>query len=152
DIDSRAIVVHFSGVATLFCIVALGVFPCLQGDSPGNAKGVFGSFSGLDAIALLSLLGIGVTATVGQLFLTLAFGSGQPSRVAVLGLTQIVFGLLLEHWFWPEKKPLNAMAMVGIVLVMAPTAWVLLYRPSSEGHEEPAPQEPVPETDAADEG
>src|SRR5262249_28037855 len=63
-IDTRAIVVHFSGVAALFCLVSLFV-----GRPPDFAAAAAPR-------PLLLLLAIGVTATVGQLFLTKAFAAG----------------------------------------------------------------------------
>jgi drug/metabolite transporter (DMT)-like permease len=70
------------------------------------------------------LLGVGVTATIGQLFLTKAFATGHPGRVSVVGLSQVGFGMLIELVF--RGRDFNALTMTGIVLVLAPTAWVML--------------------------
>jgi drug/metabolite transporter (DMT)-like permease len=112
-IDTRAVVAHFSGVSMLVCIAALIGF-----DHPTPVASLGTVF------ALAMLLGVGVTATAGQLCLTKAFTIGQPAKVAVVGLTQIVFTLIVDVCvFGVEFTPLN---LLGIVLVLAPTAWVLL--------------------------
>jgi drug/metabolite transporter (DMT)-like permease len=72
------------------------------------------------------LLGVGVTATVGQLFLTKAFASGPPAKVSVVGLTQIVFAMLLERLLWDHT--FRPASLLGTILVMAPTAWLMAYR------------------------
>ena len=90
------------------------------------------------------LLAMGVTALVGQLFLTLAFGAGAPSKVSVVGLTQIVFALAFDVWLFGH--PVNAITLAGTALVVAPTAW-LLTRP--RGAPTPAKEAEV-ESPAAD--
>ena len=113
DIDPRSIVVHFSSVACVFCVVAFFALPRDRTpDQLGNAAN------------LIMLLCLGMAATVGQLFLTLAFGRGNPSRVSVVGLTQIVFGLAFDVWLW--NRQLNAASIVGTILVIAPTGWLLI--------------------------
>ncbi len=113
-IDPWAIVVHFSTVATFVCLGAYALGP----------KHVPLSHT-FDRWIPLALLGMGLTALVGQLFLTLAFGSGSPAKVSVVGLTQIVFALILDAWLW--HREVNAITLVGTLLVVAPTAWLLLH-------------------------
>ena len=45
---------------------------------------------------MLLLLGIGVTASIGQLLLTKAFTGGDPAKVSVIGLTQVLFAFLFD--------------------------------------------------------
>jgi drug/metabolite transporter (DMT)-like permease len=111
-IDARAIVVHFSAVSTLFVVGML-----ILGPTPPLAQLV------PEHNAPWLLLVVGVTATVGQVFLTRAFAAGPPSKVSVVALSQVVFVLILEQFVDP--RPLNGKAFLGMVLVMAPTAWVL---------------------------
>jgi drug/metabolite transporter (DMT)-like permease len=115
-IDVRAIVVHFSGVASLFCLASLFL---VEGTATSGVM--------LDKRLVLMLLGVGLTATVGQLFLTKAFASGPPARVSVVGLTQIVFALGLEMVIWPHS--LTPATLLGMALVLAPTAWLMVHRP-----------------------
>jgi drug/metabolite transporter (DMT)-like permease len=115
NFDPRAIVVHFSAVATVFCLAAF-----LVGPREHDPRRV------LEAPVILKLVGMGLTALVGQLFLTLAFARGAPAKVSVVGLTQIVFALAADRWLFGHA--VNEVALVGTVLVIAPTAW-LLTRP-----------------------
>ncbi|MBP3955918.1 DMT family transporter [Gemmata sp. G18] len=117
DIDPRAVVVHFSAVATVFCFAAFLITPRAQ---PLDRVLEFG--------VLFRLIGIGVSATIGQVFLTLAFGRGAPAKVSVVGLMQIVFVMVMCVWVF--DRSVNATALFGTALVIAPTAW-LLTRPKS---------------------
>jgi drug/metabolite transporter (DMT)-like permease len=56
--------------------------------------------------------------------LTLAFAAGPPARVSVVGLSQVGFTMLLELAIW--NRSFSTMTLVGIGLVIAPTAWTLL--------------------------
>jgi drug/metabolite transporter (DMT)-like permease len=111
-IDVRAIVAHFSGVSLLFCFGALLVGP----------RGTV-STDVVEGPILLALLAVGVTATVGQLFLTKAFASGPAAQVSIVGLTQIVFAMLLDRVVW--ERTFNAETLAGIALVVLPTAWIM---------------------------
>ncbi len=64
DLDPRVVVVHFSGVSVVFSIAALVFLP-----GPSSAPAI-------DWPVAAMLLGVGVTATIGQLFLTKAFAAG----------------------------------------------------------------------------
>ncbi len=119
-IDMRAVVAHFSGVAVFFCLASFAVFD--------HDFSVAENFSRHN---LGLLLAVGLTATVGQLFLTKAFASGPPAKVSVVGLTQIVFAMLIDAVFW--QHTFEPITLFGMVLVIAPTAW-LLSRP---GHTAP---------------
>jgi len=111
ELDPRAVVAHFSGVALATCVVCLFVFPTSHE----------WAFS-LRTMGLL--LAIGVCATIGQLFLTLAFASGPPARVSVVGLSQVGFVMLMEMAFM--GRSFSTTTLVGIALVIAPTMWSLL--------------------------
>jgi drug/metabolite transporter (DMT)-like permease len=111
-LDPRAIVVHFSAVALLMSLACLVVF-----ERPESL------YAWWDFQTCLLLLTVGLLATVGQWFLTLAFTVGTPARVSVVALSQVVFALgldvtLLGHSF-------SAASLLGMVLVVAPTAWLL---------------------------
>ncbi|MSR31266.1 MAG: EamA/RhaT family transporter [Gemmataceae bacterium] len=111
-IPARSIVVHFSGVATLFCLAVLPL-------SPGQWNG-----DGLqDWRALGFLLGVGVSATIGQIFLTLAFAKGSPTKVSIVGLSQVVFAVVGDILLW--GKTLDIPTLVGMALILFPTAWAM---------------------------
>jgi drug/metabolite transporter (DMT)-like permease len=113
EVEPTAIVVHFSTVSLLFITASFFLFDRhhLLADQ-------------LHGQSLLLLVGVGVTATVGQLFLTRAFTTGEPTRVSVVGLTQVAFALMLDVLFLGHTiKPLT---VLGMVLTVAPTAWLML--------------------------
>jgi len=110
DIDTRAVVAHFSAVAVVFCVLA-ALFLKLEPAPQWEWR------------TLWLLLGVGLTATVGQLCLTKAFFGGAPAKVSVFGLTQIIFAMPLEILI--AGRQFTTQTLLGIVLVLAPTAWLL---------------------------
>lgn len=119
-VDPRAIVAHFSGVSLLACLGLLALDPA---DSLAASR--------FDTGSLVMLAGIGICATIGQLFLTKAFAAGPPARVSVVALTQVVFAMIFDALIW--KRTFGPASLVGIALVMAPTAWLLLTPRRSRG-------------------
>lgn len=110
-VDARAIVVHFAGVATVFSIATFFVFDRVPGTLPWwNWR------------PLLLLLGIGVTATIGQLFLTRAFATGDPARVSIVSLTQVVFAFAFQLL---QDHTIEVRTVLGMALILLPTAWVM---------------------------
>lgn len=117
-VSSLGIVVHFSVVSMLFGIAALFVFD----RSPDR-------FAHLGSPAALGLLlGVGATATVGQVFLTLAFRAGSPTKVSVVGLSQVVMVIAAEVAFPAATggHPVDGWTAVGTALVLGPTAWLMV--------------------------
>ena len=116
-VDARAVVTHFSGVATVFTVA----FMLLSG---GRVD-----YDALrDTTTLALLLGVGVAATAGQLTMTKAFASAaSPSKVSVVGLMQIVFALLFDLLLWHRR--FDALVILGIALVVGPSAWLMLRSP-----------------------
>ncbi len=112
EVDARAVVAHFSGLASLV-LAGLLVFV-----KPSAISATF------DRTAVFLLLGVGVCGTVGQVLLTKAFASGPPARVAVLSLTQVVFGLGYDLIL--QTRQLTFTTLLGFVMVLAPTAWITL--------------------------
>jgi drug/metabolite transporter (DMT)-like permease len=115
-----AIVVHYSGVATLFVLASLFVGPVPSLDGLGEMKSLF------------LLVGVGASATLGQLCVTRAFTAGAPARVSVVGLMQIVFALGLDLAF--QGASLRGATLAGIGLVLAPTAWMMFGQTQRDGH------------------
>jgi drug/metabolite transporter (DMT)-like permease len=114
-IDVRAIVVHFSAVSVLFCLAALGT-EALTVPELIFPRGP----------ALWMLLGVGLTATVGQLCLTKAFASGPAAKVSVVGMSQIVFAMVLE--ILVLSRTFNGITLFGMALVVTPCCWLMLAR------------------------
>ncbi|HEY2785721.1 MAG TPA: DMT family transporter [Fimbriiglobus sp.] len=112
-VDPLAIVVHFSAVATLFCTAGYFLF-----DRRIGTDRLF------ESNTLLVILGVGVTATAGQVFLTLAFSRGHATTVSVVGLSQVVMVMAVEAVLgWKQFTP---SMLAGTTLVLGPTAWLML--------------------------
>jgi drug/metabolite transporter (DMT)-like permease len=99
----------------LFCIAAL----CFGERLPTLGQPLSGAM-------VLMLLGVGGTATIGQLLLTKAFAAGPPAKVSVVGLTQIVFSMCFDIVLW--GRTFSPLTLAGMVFIIAPTAWVMLAR------------------------
>lgn len=118
-VDVRAIVVHFSAIGLLACFAVLGACGSTTTTS---------SLCSPPVVAML--LGVGVTATIGQVFLTKAFAAGPPAKVSVVGLVQVVFAIGFDRLFWGRTFGWSTLA--GMVLVLAPTARLLWRRGENE--------------------
>jgi drug/metabolite transporter (DMT)-like permease len=113
-LDARAIVVHFSGISALACVACFFVFPLKFGGAlPGGQ-------------ALLMLVGVGASATAGQICLTKAFAAGPPTRVSLVMLTQIPMAILFDVIIWSHE--FSNVTLIGTALVVGPTAWVMASR------------------------
>jgi drug/metabolite transporter (DMT)-like permease len=113
DIDVRAVVTHYSAVATLFAAATFLLFPL---EHPIVRY--------WDARILLMLLGVGVSATIGQILLTKAFTSGNAAKVSVVALSQVGFAMLFDVLFWSRR--FSAESLLGMSLVVLPTAWLMI--------------------------
>jgi len=113
-VAAGAVVVHFAAVSLLFCVGAFLLFP----HSAGSLT--------LDSEAMFLLVGVGVTASVGQLLLTRAFAAGEPAKVSVVGLSQVVFALVLDVAWLGHR--VDTVSLLGMALILGPTAWVMLRR------------------------
>jgi drug/metabolite transporter (DMT)-like permease len=115
SLDHRAVVAHFSATAAFFTFIASIVF--------GG-----GSFPPVpDDVRVWQLLvAVGLTATVGQLCMTRAYSKGHPANVAVVGLSQVVFGLIIDVVIW--NRHVDVWTLVGIALIAVPTGFIMTSR------------------------
>ena len=116
-IDPRAVVVHFSAVSLVFVAASFFLF-----DTTRSAV----SHMDLDGLTSAMLLGVGLSATIGQLLLTKAFAAGAPAKVSVVCLSQVGFGMIFDVVFW--QRTFSPLTLVGMLMVMLPTAWLILRR------------------------
>jgi drug/metabolite transporter (DMT)-like permease len=83
----------------------------------------------------LQLVGVGASATLGQVCLTHAFASGAPARVSIVGLTQIIFSLIVDvtvfHISFDLNQPATQIKVVGMALILVPSAAMMLRRRES---------------------
>ena len=130
-LDAHAVVVHFSAVAT--ATTAVYFLASGQGLAQAIPTG---------APDILKLLGVGLTGTVGQIALTRAFAQGDASRVSIVGLTQLLFAVGYDRLIWDREYTAGTLA--GMVLVAAPTAWLLTRPRATPGSASPpAPGAPA---------
>lgn len=113
-LDNRAVVVHFSFTALVF---SCGSYFLFDRPEPPRSPTLW---------AIVMLLGTGVTATVGQMFLTKAFTAGRAANVAIVNIAQIPMTLALQMLFFDYRLTPNK--LLGMTLVAAPTAWFLLKK------------------------
>lgn len=111
SVDPRAVVAHFAGVAT----VVVGIAALIRWNSHPPAI--------WDATTVGMLLGVGLTGTAAQILLTIAYASGHPGRLAVIGLSQVVFALVIDAMAW--GRALSVGSAIGFAMVLAPTAWIM---------------------------
>ncbi|MBL8188812.1 MAG: DMT family transporter [Acidobacteria bacterium] len=121
-IDPRAIVVHFSGVASLATTTFL---------LATNRKDYSAQLT--DKTTLLLLVLVGVWGVAGQIGMTMAFAKGQATQISVVALSQILFGLVFDVLFW--NHAVNALSLLGMVMVVVPTAWLILSRTPKQSHD-----------------
>jgi drug/metabolite transporter (DMT)-like permease len=114
-IDPRAVVVHFSGIAS----VATALFLLLT-----NRKDYSEQLG--DKSVLILLIMVGAAGVAGQIGMTRAFAKGHASRISVIALSQILFGLGFDVLFW--NRSVNLISLFGMILVIGPSAWLILGR------------------------
>lgn len=122
QLDSRAIVTHFSAISTLLSLMAWFCMPQHQ------------QFTSTNSGSVVRLLAVGLTAVLGQLFLTKAFAAGRPARISVVGLSQVAIAAGYK-WVVDGRIP-SSLGCLGMVLVIGATAWVMLSTEAAEAEVE----------------
>lgn len=80
-----------------------------------------------DATTLLQLIGAGLTATVGQIFLTHAYALAPAARVGPFTYAAVIFSALIAWVIWDER--MDAWSVLGSLLVIATCVMVGWKRP-----------------------
>jgi len=126
DIDPRTIVAHFSGTASLVCLLLIFIlgrkFDLAFLENPVN---------------VLMLAGVGIFGTIGQLAMTKAFSIGEAPGVAAAGFIRVGFSagydvLIWQHAFQPAT-------LLGVALILGSTGG--LIKPARNGDAVEATQE-----------
>lgn len=63
------------------------------------------------------LLGLGLSATVGQLAMTRAYRTGNTLTVASLAYTTVIFATILGVVFWQESLQLSEYGAIGLIIL-----------------------------------
>ncbi len=122
-VNPNAVVVHFSAVATVAASASFFLFERREG-----------AMFFYDSRAIFLLLGVGLTASIGQMFLTRAFAHGEPAKVSVVGLSQVLFSLAIDLSLLGHS--LTSTAIIGTLFILIPTFWVMLERRRRKKHVE----------------
>lgn len=126
DIDPRTIVAHFSGTASIVCLLLIIVlgrkFDLAFMENPVN---------------VLMLAGVGLFGTIGQLAMTKAFSIGEAPGVASAGFIRVGFSagydvLIWQHSFQPAT-------LLGVALILGSTGGLL--KPARNGDAAQAAEE-----------
>jgi drug/metabolite transporter (DMT)-like permease len=117
DLDTRAVVTHFSAVATTCSFFVWLSIPLTD------------TYSVVDSYGVARLIGVGIAATFGQLCLTKAFTTGSPANVSIVGLSQVAVAALVK-WAVEQQSP-SVGSLIGMGMVIASTVWVMLRQPES---------------------
>ncbi len=97
--SAHMIVFYFSLISTV--ITAVPAFIQWQPLIPGD---------------WLALLGLGITAALGQMLMTRAFMLAPPSRIGAWGYTQVVFAFAFGWLIW--REPIHPLSLVGAGLII----------------------------------
>ena len=122
SVNPRAVVVHFSVVASISTLILLMLT---------DNRATYAPLQNASAASLLLLLGI--CGVLGQIGMTMAFAKGHATRVAVVALSQILFGVVADLLLW--GRSFNLVSIAGMIMVAAPTAWLLLGETPKESHD-----------------
>jgi drug/metabolite transporter (DMT)-like permease len=109
-IDARAVVCHFAGVASVFAFVWVLFRPAAL------------SRDLLTPLTLLLLLAVGISGTLGQVCITRAYAAGRPASMAIVGLTQVGFAMVLDMVLW--HRSLTLVTGLGFLFLLLPSAWL----------------------------
>jgi drug/metabolite transporter (DMT)-like permease len=91
-------------------------FTCISTIASG-AWMLFDHFISLSWQDIPMLLGLGVSATIGQLAMTRAYRTGNTLIVASLAYTTVIFATLLGALFWQETLSSSEYIAIGIIML-----------------------------------
>jgi len=112
NVDHRAVVFHLAAVNLFGCMAAVLVSGFKTAPQIPH-----------EPIPWLMLTGVGLASVTGQLLQTSAFASGSPAKLSIVGLTQVGFAMMYDVLVWGHE--FGWLVLLGIVMVIAPTAWLL---------------------------
>lgn len=111
--DTRAIVLSFMGVGTLGPLALLLISPYV--DAP-SLDFMLGEFVMPGGVVWLYVAGMGVFATLAQIYMTKAYGESQAGVVGAVSYTNIVFAIFIGLALG-DRFP-DFVTLFGIILIM----------------------------------
>lgn len=112
--DTRTIVLSFMGIGTVVPIVSMLLSSYYQSDVFSFMMGEFVMPNQIDWIYIL---GIGLSASLGQIYMTKAYGVTRAGIVGAVGYSVILFSLIIGL-FLGDDLP-NTLGFVGIVIIVS---------------------------------
>ncbi len=112
DLDPRTIVTHFSLTATIGSIVFILLFRDIE-----SYKGY------LQADIVLTLIGIGIFGTIGQLTMTKAFALGRASVVSSTGYAKVGFSAIYDLILF--SAVFEMYTILGMLMILVASTWLL---------------------------
>jgi len=112
--DTRAIVLSFMGIGLLVPIISMTISEFYTNDFFNFMMGKFIIPQNID---LFYLLGIGVFSSIGQVYMTKAYGSAKAGIVGAAGYSVILFSLIIGFMLG-DSMP-NIIGVFGIVAIIS---------------------------------
>jgi drug/metabolite transporter (DMT)-like permease len=78
------------------------------------------------------LLGVGLFATLGQIFVTLAYQRGHTLLVSLLGYSQVVFTSLIGIAVWGDHPTSSSWLAMALIIASGAAATMFVRRPATE--------------------
>ncbi len=119
--DTRAIVLSFMGVGTAGPLLLMLISPYV--DMP-SMDFLFGEFVMPTGIVWFYIVGMGIFATLAQVYMTRAYGESQAGIVGAVSYTNIVFSIVVGL-FLGDSFP-EIMTLSGIILII--TSGIMVAR------------------------
>ena len=121
--DTRSIVLSFMGWGTILSLIFLLVSPFV------NIKGMdffFSPFQWPHGITWLWLLLVGITAMLGQVFITKAYGEEKAGIVSTIGYSNIPFAILIG-FLLGDRLP-DFYTFIGMLLIISSGVVIAIRR------------------------
>ncbi len=112
--DTRSIVLVFMGTGTLVPIVLMLISEYSYNP---NLDFMLGQFTMPQGVAWFYLLGMGVFSSLGQIFMTKAYGETKAGIVGAIGYSVIVFSIIVGV-LMGDNLP-NTLAFIGIFAIIS---------------------------------
>ena len=114
QVPTLAIVVHFSLWGSIGLFILCFFSRCLTPDA--MPKHIFPD--------VFLLFGVGLAGAAGQIALTKAYKNGKTAKVAVVGLSQVVFAAVFEMILW--GRAYTFVEAIGFAMILVPIAMIIL--------------------------
>ncbi len=112
--DTRSIVLSFMGIGVLIPFISMSISPYVQSDI---LSFMMGNFIMPTTVQFIYLIGIGITASLGQVYMTKAYSSTKAGLIGAVGYSVIIFSLIIGLMLG-DNLP-NAYGIIGIIAIVS---------------------------------